>query len=381
MHLDVPTLFILVTVVALLMALLVCVMAWGKPASAALWPWALALVAYALSNVLFGLRAYLPWGFSMVGANSSYALALALMLTAVRRFQSAQAQRWQQWGPVLLAPLVFALLYDHYLIRVVVAALLFTTQIAFILAALLDSEHPITGRGRMIVFCAFALLALTLLVRALAIWRGWLDVSSPVESNRWQAMLFIAAMGSVLSMALGFVYMTMEKAERQNFELAMKDMLTGLSNRRAISDVLQAEVARAQRQGQLLAVLMLDIDHFKKINDGYGHQAGDVVLRGVAQTLRSRLRAQDQIGRFGGEEFLLVLPDTGLEGALIVGEALRQAVEATPTQWGAQRIPTTISIGVRGGLVTGAETADTLVAAADAALYRAKHTGRNRCEH
>jgi diguanylate cyclase (GGDEF)-like protein len=380
MPLDVPTLFIVVTVVALLMAVLVCVMAWGQPADSALWPWALALVAYAFSNVLFGLREQLPRGLSILGANSSYTVALALMLTAVRRFQGAEQSRWQRFVPVLLAPLLFGPLVQSSLVRVIFAALLFSTQIGFILVALVDRRHPLQGRGRVILFVAFATLALTLLTRALAIAMGWLPVASPVDNHRGQALLFVAAMCSVLSLALGFVYMTMERAERRSFELAMKDMLTGLSNRRAISDELHAAVAGARRQGQLLSVLLLDIDHFKKINDGYGHQAGDAVLRNVAKTLQSRLRAQDQIGRFGGEEFLVVLPDTGVQGALILAEALRAAAEATPTPWGGQPIPATVSIGARGGLITPNDTPDSLVAEADAAMYRAKQGGRNRVE-
>ena len=179
----------------------------------------------------------------------------------------------------------------------------------------------------------FALLS-SLLLRALAAAMGWMSSNNDEAGRLWLTMVFVVALCAVISISLGFVYMTMERAEQRNFELAMKDMLTGLSNRRAISDQLHMAVSRAQRQGQYLSVLMLDIDHFKRVNDGYGHQAGDAVLRGVARTLQSRLRAQDQIGRFGGEEFLLMLPDTHLEGATTLAEALRQAVEASPTQWG-----------------------------------------------
>jgi diguanylate cyclase (GGDEF)-like protein len=380
MNLDQATLFLVVTVVGLLMAFWVCFMAWGQPRNHALWAWALALLAYTASHVNFGLRAWLPEAIFLVAGSGFYAVSLVLMLLAVRRFQGvAQLGRWHL-SPLWLVPLICTLLTHYSTLRVVSTALIFAAQIGLIMAALLDRSQPQHGRGRYILVGAFGVMCLALLARAAAAATGLIDTQSWSASSQSLAPVFLISLCAVLSITLGFVYMTMERAEQRNFELAMKDMLTGLANRRAIGDQLQSTVARAQRQGQYLSVLMLDIDHFKRVNDNYGHQAGDVVLRAVAQALQSRLRAQDQIGRFGGEEFLAILPDTSLEGALVLAEALRAAVEATPTQWGAHRISTTISIGVRGGAITGADTADSLVAAADAALYRAKQGGRNRVE-
>jgi len=379
MLLDVPTLFTVVTAVALLMALLVCVMAWGQPAGDALWAWALALVSYAASNVIYGAREHLPGPVLALLGNLSSMAALALMLLAVRRFQGVRLSPWLSLAPVLLMPPLLAALPPS-MFRSVLSTSTYLLQMALVLQALMDRRHPLRGRGRYMLFAAFAGMFLILLARTVGASLGLVDIRSDADRIVWQGAILMAAICAVLSIALGFVYMTMERAEQRNFELAMKDVLTGLSNRRAISDVLQVAVARAQRHGQLLSVLMLDIDHFKRVNDSYGHQAGDVVLHSVAQTLRSRLRAQDEIGRFGGEEFLVVLPDTGLDGALVLAEALRAAVEATPTQWGAHRIAVTISIGLRGGIVAGADTADSLVAAADAALYRAKQGGRNRVD-
>ncbi|MBT9494508.1 MAG: GGDEF domain-containing protein [Paucibacter sp.] len=380
MNLDQATLFLVVTVVGLLMAFWVCFMAWGQPLSHALWAWALALLAYTASHVNFGLQALLPEAVFLVAGSSFYAVSLVLMLQAVRRFQGVvQIGRWHL-APLWLVPLLCTLLAHYSTLRVVSTALIFAAQIGLIIAALLDRSQPQHGRGRYILVGAFGAMCLVLLARAAAAATGLIDTQTWSASSPSLAPVFLISLCAVLSITLGFVYMTMERAEQRNFELAMKDMLTGLANRRAISDQLQSTVARAQRQGQYLSVLMLDIDHFKRVNDNYGHQAGDVVLRAVALALQSRLRAQDQIGRFGGEEFLAILPDTSLEGALVLAEALRAAVEATPTQWGAHRISTTISIGVRGGAITGADTADSLVAAADAALYRAKQGGRNRVE-
>lgn len=378
MNLDQATLYIVVTVVGLLMAFWVCFMAWGQPLGHALWAWALAMLAYTSSHVMFGLQAYLPEMVFLLGGSSFYAVALVLMLQAVRRFQGAAQDGFWYLAPLLLVPMLYVALARHSTARVVCASLIYAWQIGLIIAALLDRKLTQYGRGRYVLIGSFATMLLMLLVRAASAVLGLIDTHDVQASSRNLASVFLISLCAVLSITLGFVYMTMERAERRNFELAMTDMLTGLANRRAISDQLQSTVARAQRQGQYLSVLMLDIDHFKRVNDGYGHQAGDVVLRSVAQTLQSRLRAQDQIGRFGGEEFLAILPDTSPEGALVLAEALRAAVEASPTQWGAHSIATTISIGVRGGAITGSDTADGLVAAADMALYRAKQGGRNR---
>ncbi|MCV2368597.1 GGDEF domain-containing protein [Roseateles oligotrophus] len=380
MNLDQATLYLVVTVVGLLMAFWVCFMAWGQPLGHALWAWALALLAYTASHVFFGLQDFLPPQVFLIGGSTAYAVALVLMLQAVRRFQGvAQNGRWYL-APLLLVPLLYALLAQYSTVRVVCSSLIYAWQIGLILAALLDPSQPRHGRGRYILLGAFGTLLLTLLARAALALLGLLDTQTLAASGRGLGPVFLISLCAVLSITLGFVYMTMERAEQRNFELAMKDMLTGLANRRAIGDQLLMTVARAQRQGQYLSVLMLDVDHFKRVNDNFGHQAGDVVLSSVAQTLQSRLRAQDQIGRFGGEEFLAILPDTSLEGAQVLAEALRAAVEATPIQWGVHSIAITISIGVRGGAITGADTADGLVAAADAALYRAKQGGRNRVE-
>ncbi len=382
MTLDVPTLLICVTLVALVMAFWVSVMAVGKPLADPLWPWAAALVCYALSNVIFGGRELLPRFVTIAMANTFYAGSLTLMLVAIRRFQEAPQRSWKMRLEVLLpvpfSLLVFGLLLDDFQDRALASSLLFSVQLVFILRALTDAAYPIRGRGHYILISSFGLLMAVLLGRGVAIGFGSLAVGAVNASHPAQAALFVVAMCAVVSVALGFVYMTMERAERQSYELAMRDTLTGLENRRAITDELERAVARARRHGEMLGLLVIDIDHFKRVNDSFGHQAGDAVLRAVANTLKLRLRAQDMMGRFGGEEFLAVLPETDLAGSQIVAEALRAAVEATPIQWGAQPIPVTISVGVRGGLVTGADTGDTLVGAADAAMYRAKQGGRNR---
>lgn len=164
-------------------------------------------------------------------------------------------------------------------------------------------------------------------------------------------------------------------------ELAFIDGLTGVANRRRFDDALEIEWRRCRRSGSPLAVVMIDIDHFKHYNDRYGHQAGDACLRSVADELRGRLgRSSDLVARYGGEEFVCLLPECGLEGAQAKAEDLRQAVEAmgVPHEASATSPVVTISLGVAAIAPGPEQSPEELLAAADVGLYEAKLGGRNR---
>lgn len=160
-----------------------------------------------------------------------------------------------------------------------------------------------------------------------------------------------------------------------------RDSLTGLLNRGAIFDVLAGEVARCRREGTGFAVAVADIDHFKWVNDQYGHQAGDTVLAGVAERMLQAVRPYDSVGRYGGEEFLIVLPGCDGPTASEVAERLRALIAAE--SFGPRGITTTVSVGVAFCASEDAADGHDLIWRADAAMYRAKRAGRNRvlCFH
>lgn len=161
---------------------------------------------------------------------------------------------------------------------------------------------------------------------------------------------------------------------------SLRDPLTGLNNRRFLEEALERELARAQRNKAPLALIMTDVDHFKRFNDTHGHEAGDAVLRKVAQTLRRNIRRSDMACRFGGEEFTVILPDSPLGAARERAELLREAVASLVLSHAGQTLgPVTMSFGVAVFPKDGGDSA-TLIEAADAALYRAKSEGRNRVE-
>jgi diguanylate cyclase (GGDEF)-like protein len=161
-------------------------------------------------------------------------------------------------------------------------------------------------------------------------------------------------------------------------EQATRDSLTRLWNRAAILDILQRELERAKRNDTVVSIILADLDHFKRINDTYGHLAGDAVLREAARRMQAAVRPYDGIGRYGGEEFLLVLPNCDASGAVTLGERLRLAVGSEAMVLAEGVIPVTLSLGV--ATSEGMEDVQTFIAAADAALYRAKEGGRNRLE-
>jgi two-component system cell cycle response regulator len=163
-------------------------------------------------------------------------------------------------------------------------------------------------------------------------------------------------------------------------QLAQTDPLTQLLNRRALTERITAEMERALRYDSSMALLMIDLDHFKKVNDTYGHLVGDDVLRDVAALLTATIRTTDMVARYGGEEFLVLLPETDDAGAESFAERIREAIEQHAFGGRADQIPLnlTTSVGVATFPAARIESVEDLFARADAALYRAKADGRNR---
>jgi diguanylate cyclase (GGDEF)-like protein len=160
-------------------------------------------------------------------------------------------------------------------------------------------------------------------------------------------------------------------------EQAIRDALTGLYNRHYLSEMLEAELSRARRGTYTVAFLLIDLDRFKEVNDTFGHPAGDQALKSVAKIISELTRRSDIACRFGGEEFMVILPEIAKADAQLRAEQLRQKIEALKLPAGEKTIQLTASIGVAMYPLHG-ETSDEMLSVVDTALYRAKETGRNR---
>ena len=221
--------------------------------------------------------------------------------------------------------------------------------------------------------------------------RGGISVSfdvTPAEDaisrNRWlTAGLFVVtvlALTGIVWRLVAVLSARLETAEARIRELAVTDELTGLRNRRHVNQRLADELARARRYGDAVSCVIFDVDQFKHVNDAFGHDAGDAVLRALSAAAQAECRQSDVLGRWGGEEFLLILPGTGAEGAAAIAARLREVVEALRVPHDGRELGATASFGVATAAPGGREGVEELLKRADAALYRAKGAGRNRVE-
>jgi diguanylate cyclase len=221
---------------------------------------------------------------------------------------------------------------------------------------------------------------------------GWTQSHSQhLLSNRMSG-LAVCGISWVLSVMLWrkFTVITLQRKqlEKANAELQQKqkelerltrqDGLTGLFNRNTFTELSRSELARSQRQGSSTTIVLLDLDHFKRVNDTWGHPAGDAVLRHAATLTSSTVRSTDLVGRLGGEEFIVLLPNTAMDAGRRIAEKIRLRLESSVVKWEGNRIPVTASFGVSSTTAAEKLDFDHLYTEADKALYLAKHRGRNR---
>jgi diguanylate cyclase (GGDEF)-like protein len=234
----------------------------------------------------------------------------------------------------------------------------------------------VSGRGRSSV----RLLLLVLLVFYLGLHTvsRVLGVMAPLSSLGLTVVhtFNVVIVFGMASYTARFYYGAIRRAEKGLVELAMRDPLTGLANRRSLIAQAEREMARARRSGMPIALIIADIDHFKQINDQCGHDVGDRVIAQAGSLMQQLSRSEDVVARWGGEEFLLLLPMTGIEAASELAERIRQTMQTAEVLHVDQRVPFTFSLGVA-ALRVG-ESLDISIARADHAMYQSKTQGRNR---
>lgn len=233
---------------------------------------------------------------------------------------------------------------------------------------------PLARRSQHFTATIYALYALLNTARTIAAVLGDDDVlDSSLLDNLYMPSITVLW----VLVTLCVIWMVVERQQEQLLRLAMSDPLTGALNRNAMLAAFESERSRCGRTQGNFAVAMFDIDHFKRFNDTYGHLTGDAVLQSLVVTLRDVMRKHDSVGRYGGEEFMIIMPDIGGELAIQVSERARQAIQERGFAANGQRVELTVSAGVAVFPVNG-QSWDELVSAADAGLYQAKSAGRNR---
>ena len=384
MLLDNRTLLFSLVLICAMMSLSLAVVSWGREHDS-LKKWAGAAALESLAFAMGAARGMIPDALSIVLLGTLMVTAQAMKLAAIYEYRELSWPRWQCLSPIGLAFILLAILpYEDIRDRMIYGSMIYAAQMLMILQILYTDKESRTGRAWWLLFCAIAaivpLFALRAIVAYFDIYK-FATVQSSLSPNPVQLAVFVGLIGLSMLGSLGFILMVKERTDREIRLLAMVDSLTGVFNRRAFMERAEKEYAIAQRSKTPLALLMIDIDHFKRINDEFGHPTGDAVLVDVAHLLDSRLRKQDTLGRYGGEEFCVLLPATDEAGAMALAETLRKTVENTLLATGRQGISATISIGVT---VCPASCNNCnlgfykLVDDADAALYQAKRDGRNR---
>jgi len=363
--------------------------------------------ALRIRRALLGLVAYLMWimvalylyTMNLVQADFSWFLGYFTLifltnLSFVMAIRLDWNLRFQDPG-MTLAQIGFGILWGMVLLSQTVpearggVLLVFVTGFFFGVFRLTTREF--------LFLTAFASLTYAGLIRYE--WQG-LDANTRLtEMSQWVFLTIVLLWMSFMGGYVARLRANLRKAMGQIEELANRDHLTGTNNRRAITGRLDLAIKAAQEEGDLFSIAMLDLDHFKQLNDQYGHLSGDAVLKDFVHRVEEQLRRNDFIndqngeplegqaaagekagpdplGRFGGEEFLVVLPGTEAEGARQAAERIRDAVERKPFEAGESEIPVTVSIGV--AQWEPGDTAESLLRRADRSLYKAKADGRNR---
>ena len=373
MELHVPTIFVMLIAGCITLAVS-ALAASEKNAGDGLREWGLALCLHATSYILFALRGSIPDFLSIVCANSFFSISYAIFFYAIHIFMGIRPRKpWILWGPPLLMTIGVIVVLDYTAARVLWANAMLFFQGLLVAHLLLTHkfDFPLRGRNLMVFGIALSQVALA--------WKFYTGLSAPDQvksiflTTPVQLTLYLITFVSLIMVSCGFALMAKERSDVSLRRAALLDGLTGCWNRVRIEEILQHELEIMRRYGHPSALLMLDLDKFKQINDQFGHLAGDEVLRGFGRLLRTDIRATDVPGCWGGEEFIVVLPSSTFFDGVTLAEHLRGRLINLNFSFGA--IVTT-SIGV--AACRPNDKIDDWIKRADQALYRAKVNGRNQ---
>ena len=383
MSLDIHTILVMLALMAFILAALLglaSLHAGNMSRGIRLWAFASLFSAFGLFPA-YVYRAPIPgYGWAVVFGASMLLTSMGLQYLGIRSFLGKTSQSALVTGWVMLGILMnfwLCIVEPNVTLRTLLNSLIYSVgSLACARALLIPVPSPLRT-AYWFTGAAFVLLGGVLLLRAGIILMSpngqyGLVISSPL--NTWS--FFLASLQQ-LCVTFGFVLMVNYRLIMDVQKIASRDMLTDAFTRRRLEEEAQRLLARCVRTGDVMAVMMIDVDHFKSVNDRYGHPVGDEVLRRLADIAQRSIRTDDYFARYGGEEFCILLLSTNEKEALVLAERLRLAYAAALIHVSGYPVKSTISIGVADTQRTGLDWQQ-LVSAADQALYRAKQQGRNR---
>lgn len=372
---DPRTTIVLISTMSGLMALVLYALKRSYPPSIrGLGQWSKALLFIVVGGAFAASRGKLPELFTTAVPNFLLCWGVYRLYSGSQSFFGVppRPRPWLAFiGGVVLVTMWFTWGSPNYPVRLRMVTVVFGTL--FGLHAWLIYRQGTLTFARILAIGTLAFITLIQVARLITtfVFPMGSDVLDPTP----QHVIFIVSFSfSILLLSISTVLMAGDSLRVELEYLATRDSLTNALTRRYIDEACAHELARSRRNDKPLALLMMDLDHFKRVNDTHGHQAGDTVLVDFVKTVRALLRSKDLLGRFGGEEFVVLLPETPLDDAMVVAERIRAACANSPDS---TKIACTVSIGVTTNLADR-DTVDTLMARADAALYQAKAEGRNR---
>lgn len=339
--------------------------------------WAGSLVVRALGLALLAGQGNFHGGALAVGA-SLLALSMTLQAAALLAFDRQPLATWIHTAIIAAVAVPLQLLEPDRGTAVVFGGIVFGTILLVIAIVAAQLQSTIGSRARVMLVACFATAGVAFVLRGTGAVLQVNPMAGFHDPSGFAAATFLAAFAAAIASTFAFLLLHKDRADAEARRLATIDPLTGAYNRTTFHEIAERELSRARRQGQPLSIVMLDIDHFRAINEKHGHRLGDEVLRKFADLVRSALRKEDMLVRYGGEEFLVMLPDVPGPGAVVVAGRIRRYVANEPIEVGSERFAVTVSLGVAARLDEGPESIDTLLDRADSALALAKERGRNR---
>lgn len=382
MSLDLRTMMLMFSVLTLLLSGLLALAGLHAGSIRGVRLWALGSLCYSLASfVAFADMTPTSGGWLVVLGAVLVMAGNGLQFSGIQAFKE---QRIDWRIPLLVVGVAFAqsvwltLLHPDANARAIANSLLFALINALCARALLIRIEPPLRTAYWFTGASFALLAAASLFRAASIFQAPPGSFTGLSSQLpFVPARFLASSLILMCVTFGFILMLNYRLITDMQRIALRDGLTGALNRRGLEDEAMRLSARCIRTGETLAIMMIDVDHFKLINDSCGHQVGDKVLQRLAAVAQASIRRNDYFSRYGGEEFCILLPSTTEEEAGVLADRLCQAYAALTMEFGGEVLRSTISIGVADSSQVGLEFR-ALVAAADQALYHAKQAGRNR---